>query len=71
MSGPGFGSGRQLALRFKDFEKTGTYVYVGYADSSGGWRIARRTVATGARQRATGVSGYAAAWTGRAGLTYA
>lgn len=55
-----------------DYEKTGTYVYVGYERASDGyWFIYRRTIATNSRQEATGTSSYATNWTGRAGLTYA
>ena len=73
MSGPGFGGGRAGAAgyRYQDYEKTGTYVYVGYKNTGGAWFISRRTIATGARLKASGSSSYSTNWTGRAGLTYA
>lgn len=55
----------------QDYEKTGSYVYVGYKATAGQWFIYRRTVATNARAYASGSSSYSTAWTGRAGLTYA
>lgn len=56
---------------FQNEENTGTYVYVGYSNTNGSWYIYRRTIATQTRLYATGASGYAAAWTARAGQTYA
>lgn len=59
-------------LRYQDYEKTGTYVYVGYKNIvSGAWVIERRTLASFVRLDASGTSAYTTAWTGRAGLTYA
>lgn len=55
---------------WQDYEKTGTYVYVGYESTGGAWYIYRRTIATGVRLYATGASSYATNWTGRSGLTY-
>jgi len=56
---------------FQDFEKTGTYAYVGYKHpTSGAWFIYRRTLATNARQFASGASSYSTNWSGRAALTY-
>lgn len=55
---------------WEDYEKTATYVYVGYEESGGAWYIYRRTIATNVRMYATGASGYAAAWTARSSLTY-
>lgn len=56
---------------WENYEKTGTYVYVGYENASTShWYIYRRTIATNARQYATGTSSYSTNWTGRAGLTY-
>lgn len=54
----------------QDYEKTSTYVYVGYEETGGAWYIYRRTIATNTREYATGASGYAAAWTNRAAETY-
>lgn len=54
----------------QDYEKTATYVYVGYEESGGAWYIYRRTIATNVRMYATGASGYAAAWTARSSQTY-
>lgn len=55
---------------FQNYEKTSTYVYVGYEGDGGIWYIYRRTIATNAREYATGATDYATNWTGRAGLTY-
>lgn len=55
---------------FQDFEKTGTYAYVGYEHPGGGWFVYRRTLASNVRETATGASSYATNWSGRAGLTY-
>lgn len=46
-----------------------SYVYVGM-DTGTDWKIYRRTLATNLREYASGTSGYAAAWTGRVGLSY-
>lgn len=54
----------------QDYEKTSTYVYVGYTESGGAWFIYRRTISSNTREYATGASGYAAAWTARAAQTY-
>lgn len=54
----------------QNYEKTSTYIYVGYENTDGSWYIYRRTVATNIRLYATGASGYAAAWTNRAAETY-
>lgn len=55
----------------QDYEKTGTYVYVGYKHTDNRWYIYRRTVASNLRQYASGAASYATNWTGRAGLVYA
>ena len=54
----------------RDQEKTGVHAFVGLEEPGGGWKVYRRTLANGLMEYATGGSGYAAAWTGRAGLTY-
>lgn len=65
------GSGA-TGFAWQDYEKTGTYVYVGYENASTShWYIYRRTIATNTREYATGTSAYSTNWTGRAGLTYA
>lgn len=66
----GSGGGGSTGYTWQDYEKTGTYVYVGYEETGGAWYIYRRTIATNAREYATGASGYAAAWTNRAAETY-
>jgi len=64
-------TGGSTNLAFQDYEKTGTYVYVGYEDTvDASWYIYRRTIATNVRMYANGASSYATNWTGRAGLTY-
>ena len=55
---------------YQDYEKTSTYIYVGYENTDGSWYIYRRVIATNAREYATGATDYATNWTGRAGLTY-
>lgn len=56
---------------FKDYERGGTYVYVGYQNpTTGGWYIYRRTLSDNTRTYASGGSSYATNWTGRAGLSY-
>lgn len=56
---------------FRNEENLGVYAYVGYEKPGADWYIYRRTLASNLREYATGVSGYGAGWTGRAGLTYA
>lgn len=65
------GGGGSNGYTNQDYEKTGTYVYVGYKHTDGRWYIYRRTIATGLRQYTNGASNYSTNWTGRAGLTYA
>jgi hypothetical protein len=62
------GSGSS-GYEWQDYEKTGTYVYVGYEQTGGAWYIYRRTIATNAREYATGGSGYD--WSSRGALSYA
>ena len=68
-TGGGFAPASPL-YQWQDYEKTATYVYVGYEASSGEWFIYRRTVASNTRLYATGSSDYATNWTNRASLTY-
>ena len=70
-TGGGGGSSVVNGYTFQNYEKTASYVYVGYQHADGSWFIYRRTVASGARLYASGTSGYSTAWAGRAGLTYA
>ncbi len=56
---------------WQDYEKTATYVYVGYEETGGHWYIYRRTRATNVREYATGASSYATNWTNRGSLSYA
>jgi hypothetical protein len=53
---------------YQDYENTGTYVYVGYEHTDGAWYIYRRTIATNAREYASGTSAYT--WANRASETY-
>ena len=55
---------------WQDYEKTSTFVYVGYKEPSGAWYIYRRTIATNARLYARGAASYVAAWTARLSQTY-
>lgn len=65
-------TGGSTNLAFQDYEKTGTYVYVGYEDTvDASWYIYRRTIATNVREYANGASSYSTNWTSRASLTYA
>lgn len=64
-------SGGANGYEFQDYEKTGTYVYVGYEESGGAWYIYRRTLSTNAREYASGGSSYSTNWTSRSSLTYA
>ena len=52
-------------------ENVGAPSYFGYCGFHGGWFIKRYDDTTGAMRYAGGADGYATAWTGRAGLTYA
>ena len=53
---------------YQNYEKTSTYVYVGYEHADGKWYIYRRTIADNTRQYASGSSGYN--WSNRASETY-
>lgn len=53
---------------YQDYEKTGTYTYVGYEHADGRWYIYRRTLADNTRLYASGASGYN--WSNRASETY-
>lgn len=57
-------------FRFRNWERTATYSYVGYQQGSGNWYIVRCTLSTHALEEAAGATNYSTAWTGRAGLTY-
>ena len=64
-------TGSSTVYSQQNYEKTGTYVYVGYEETGGAWYIYRRTIATNAREYASGATDYSTNWAGRAGLTYA
>jgi hypothetical protein len=70
LTGQVTGSGTN-GYEYQDYEKTGTYTYVGYEHADGRWYIYRRTLSTNAREYASGASSYSTNWTGRAGLSYA
>lgn len=53
---------------YQNYEKTSTYVYVGYEHADGRWYNYRRTIADNTRQYASGSSGYN--WSNRASETY-
>jgi len=64
-------AGGESGYSLQDQELTDTYAYVGYEhDTDSTWYIYRRTRSNNLRQYATGLSDYATAWTGRAGLSY-
>lgn len=56
---------------FQDYEKTGTYVYVGYENPDARWYIYRRTLSDNTRLYASGSSNYSTNWTNRESLGYA
>lgn len=60
-----------VVYEFQDYEKTGTYVYVGYKASNEAWYIYRRTISTNARLYAEGASDYLTNWTNQGSLSYA
>lgn len=59
-----------FTLQDPGYDKTSTYVYVGYAHTDGRWYIYRRTISNNAREYASGTSDYSTNWAGRAGLSY-
>lgn len=59
-----------FTLQDPGYDKTSTYVYVGYAHTDGRWYIYRRTISNNAREYASGTSDYSTNWTGRSGLSY-
>lgn len=69
VSGGGVSPASPIYL-YQDYEKTVTYVYVGYEASSSEWFIYRRTISSNTREYATGSSDYATHWTNRASETY-
>jgi hypothetical protein len=59
------------AYRFNDSDDTdGTYDYFGFSAEDGSWLIKRMTKSASELRYATGTTGYAAAWTGRASQSY-
>ncbi len=64
----GTGGSSVNGYEYQNYEKTSTYVYVGYEHADGKWYIYRRTIADNTRQYASGSSGYN--WSNRASETY-
>ena len=64
----GTGGSSVNGYEYQNYEKTSTYVYVGYEHADGKWYIYRRTIADNTRQYASGSSGYN--WLNRASETY-
>jgi hypothetical protein len=62
--------GNDVIFEISDEDIAGDPSYFGYLAESGAWIIQKRTASTGAYRYIMGQSGYAAAWSGRAGLTY-
>jgi len=62
------GGGGSNGFEFQDYEKTGTYIYVGYEHADGRWYIYRRTITSNVREYAEGMSGYD--WSVRGALSY-
>ena len=56
--------------KLSDMDSAGDPTYYGYMDASGDWYIMQLNTASGTARYVRGAGGYAAAWTGRAGLTY-
>jgi hypothetical protein len=56
-----------------DIDNDGTPNYYGFVDRQGRWYIMEETLSAGADtyRYASGDNAYPAAWTGRAGITYA
>jgi uncharacterized phage infection (PIP) family protein YhgE len=55
----------------RNIEEDSTYKYFGFEQRGGtNWRIMRKTLATNTFMYATGTTGYATAWTNRAGESY-
>lgn len=53
-----------------DVDESGDSKYFGYLSPEGCWYVMRQDTAGTTFRYASGVSGYSAAWSGRAGLTY-
>ena len=53
-----------------DIDDVGDPMYFGYTDKSGNWYILEYNDTNGTLRYEVGTVGYAANWTGRAGLTY-
>lgn len=62
--------GHDVVFEISDEDITSDPSYFGYMNEDGCWIIQQRTASTGAYRYAYGKTGYAAAWTGRAALTY-
>jgi len=59
-----------VSYEISDKDETGTTKYYGYLSSDGAWIIMEWDTVTDQFRYAGGSELYAAAWTGRAGLTY-
>ncbi len=53
-----------------DIDESGDPAYYGFLDKDGNWYIMEANAGSGTYRYEKGSSGYAAAWTGKAGLTY-
>ena len=53
-----------------DAEEGAENRYYGYLSALGTWIVMKQVISTGTHRYCVGKTGYAAAWTGRAGLTY-
>ena len=56
--------------RISDLDTSAIPMYFGYVDQNGNWYIMCLSTSNGTARYCKGSSGYAAAWTGRAELTY-
>lgn len=66
-----YGIASELTYEMADWtDSSAAVVYVGYLSDDGGWIIKKIDTTSMTVRWARGVSGYAAAWTGRAGKTY-
>ena len=53
-----------------DLDTSAIPMYFGYVDQNGNWYIMQLSTSNGTARYCKGFSGYAAAWTARAGQTY-
>ena len=62
--------GNEVVFEISDEDISSDPSYFGYISIFGSWIIQKRDAAAGTYRYYMGKTGYVAAWTGRAGLTY-